>query len=133
MPGVGKDVLDLGAFRGAWHALRGLLTPPQFRRQRLAGMDGDAVGRCCRQTAARSGQTAQVSFGRRTVLPSSNGMLPRPAGQLPGGEIKGELVLGIAAAGVADPPDLADYRQSGPPVTNQDQGQAGRPMCSLDR
>jgi hypothetical protein len=50
---------------------------------------------------------------------------PGGAGQLPGGEVDGELALGVAAAGIADPPGLAEDRQVRPAVADQGQGQVG--------
>ena len=50
---------------------------------------------------------------------------PGGAGQLPGGEVEGELVLGEPAAGVADPPGLAEDGQVRPAVADQGRGQVG--------
>ena len=50
---------------------------------------------------------------------------PGRAGQLPGGEVEGELVLGEPAAGVADPPGLAEDGQVRPAVADQGRRQVG--------
>ena len=50
---------------------------------------------------------------------------PGRAGQLPGGEVEGELVLGEPAAGVAYPPGLAEDRQVRAAVADQGRGQVG--------
>src|SRR5207342_2112662 len=50
---------------------------------------------------------------------------PGGAGQLPGAEVEGELVLGEPAAGVAHSPGLAEYGQVRAAVADQGRGQVG--------
>ena len=50
---------------------------------------------------------------------------PGGAGQLPGSEVEGELVLGEPAAGVAHPPGLAVDHQVRAAVADQGRGQVG--------
>ncbi len=82
LPDVGEGVLDGDAFAQLRAPLRGLLALAQLGQQRLVGVDGDAAGPLLLAVQrARSGQAAQVSFGKRTVLPGWNGMRT-PAGQV---------------------------------------------------
>ena len=50
---------------------------------------------------------------------------PGRVGQLPGGEVEGELVLGEPAGGIAYSPGLAEDHQVRPAVADQGRGQAG--------
>ena len=104
MPGVGQGVLDRDAFPQLRAPVRVLLARAQLSQQRLVGMDRDAAA------VAAGPQRA----GRAGVLGKADGRAgrerhadPGRAGQLPGGEVAAELVLGEPAAGVADPPGLA--------------------------
>jgi hypothetical protein len=55
---------------------------------------------------------------------------PRPAGQLSGSEIEGEVGLAVVPGGVAHPPRLAVDDQIIAALADQDRGQAGRPVRS---
>jgi hypothetical protein len=61
------------------------------------------------QRAGRAGGLREV-HGRAGL--EGNDHYPRWAGQLPGGEVAGEIGLGIGPAAVARPPGLAEDRQA---------------------
>src|SRR5271165_908184 len=123
VPDVGEGVLDGDAFAQFRAPLSGLLALAQLGQQRLVGMDGDAA------PVAAGGAAGPQRAGRAGVLREAHGLAgperhsyPGRAGQLPGAEVEGELVLGEPAGGVADPPGLAEDRQVAVAVADQGRG-----------
>jgi hypothetical protein len=126
VPDVGEGVLDLGAFAQLGSSFRGLLAAAQLGQQHLVGMDGYAAsvaagGAPCPQRARGAGARREADG----LAGLERHGCPGGAGQLPGGEVESELVLGEPAAGVADPPGLAEDRQVRAAVADQRRGQVG--------
>ena len=71
---------------------------------------GRARGAALPQRAGRAG-VFREAHGLAWLERHGN---PGGAGQLPGAEVEGELVLGEPAGGVADPPALQKITRSGP-------------------
>ena len=78
---MGKCVLDRDAFAEFRAPVRGVLALAQLGQKRLVGVDATLRPWLLVVQRVRSGQAAQVLFGKRTVVPGSNGMAD-PAGQV---------------------------------------------------
>ncbi len=120
MADVGEGVLNLDAFAEFGPPGRALLALAQFGEQRFAGVDGYAA------PIAAGGAAPLERAGRAGGFREADGLArleghghPGGAGQLPGGEVEGELGLGVAAGGVAHPPRLAEDRQVAIAVADQ--------------